>query len=310
VPLAHASDGGGSIRIPASCCGVFGLKPSRRRMVRGSSDQAGYAVDNCVSRSVRDSAMLFAVAQDSSPDAPLKPIPFVSGPSRRRLRIGLEITDYMGRMPHPDVQQAVENTAQLCTGLAHAVVDVKAPVNGEEFEKHFFALFSARTMALAELAEEKAGRPVSETRLLDRFVYDFGRAGEALADDAVAEAMEYMTALGETYSQWLSSMDVLLTPVVSTPSPKLGYLFDPRLGFDVMSGRVLRFIPYTPVQNALGLPAMSVPLGMGSEGLPIGSHFVAPAGREDVLLALAYELEQAKPWAELWAPNSAKAEAT
>ena len=307
VPLAHASDGGGSIRIPASCCGIFGLKPSRRRMVWGSSDQTSYAVDNCVSRSVRDSAMLFAIAQDRSLGAPHKPLPFVSGPNRRRLRIGMGIGNYYGGMPHPDVQKAIENTARLCEDLGHTVVKAKAPVNGDEFVKHFFSLFSARTMQLAEIAEKKAGKPVSESKLLDRFVYDFAQTGKNLDANAVPEAMAYMAKLSQTYTQWLAAMDVFLTPVVNTPPPKLGYLFDPKLDFDVMSKRVFGYLPYTAVQNALGLPAMSVPLGKSSNGLPIGSHFIAAAGREDLLFALAYELEEAKPWAKSWPPNSVNA---
>jgi amidase len=304
VPIAHASDGGGSIRIPASCCGIFGLKPSRRRLVWGSSDQSGYAVDNCVSRSVRDSAMLFALAQDRSLDAPLKPIPLVRGPGLKRLKIGVEIRDYYGELPHADVRQAIEDTATLCEELGHTVVEVKAPVNGDEFVEHFFTLFSARTMELARFAEEKAGKPVPESGLLDRFVYEFGLVGEDLADDAVANAMAYMASLQQNYEQWLSTMDVALTPVTNAPPPNLGYLFDPEQDFDVMSDRVFKYMPYTAVQNALGLPAMSVPLGMSSDNLPIGSHFIAPAGAEDTLLELAYELEAARPWGQKWAPNS------
>ena len=114
-----------------------------------------------------------------------------------------------------------------------------------------------------------------------------------------------MKTLGRQVTEWMSSVDLLLTPVTSTPPPKLGYLFDPTQGYEVMSRRVFDFLPYTPVQNALGMPAMSVPLGMSPDGLPIGSHFIARAGDERTLFKLAYELEQAKPWADRWAPHSA-----
>lgn len=308
VPVAHASDGGGSIRIPASCCGTFGLKPSRRRLVWGSSDQTGYAVDNCVSRSVRDCVMLFALAQDRSPDAPFKPMPFFTDPGKKRLKIGLQIKDYYGSMPHPDVQKAIKKTATLCQDIGHTVVEVEAPVIGDEFVEHFFALFAIRTMDLAKLAEKKAGKPVSESGMLDRFVYEFGLTGSKLPKDAAAKAMDYMNALSQKYTSWQTSMDVFLTPVLNAPPSKLGYLFDPQQDFKVMSDRVFHYLPYTAVQNALGLPAMSVPLGMSSDGLPIGSHFIGPAGREDVLFALAYELERAKPWANKWAPHSVKAQ--
>lgn len=304
VPLAHASDGGGSIRLPASMSGVFGLKPSRRRMVWGSSDQTGYAVDNCVSRSVRDSAMLFALAQDRSPTAAFRPIPFVAEPTTERLTVGIDLRNYHGESPHPDVAHAIEETARLCEGLGHRVVEVESPVDGA-FENHFFALFAGRTVGLMELAQSRAGRPVSQTGMLDRFVQGFAEAGQRLPADAVDRATEYMTGLGREYSEWLSSMDVFLSPVCKAPPPELGYLFDPEEDFDEMSRRVFEFTSYTPVQNALGLPAMSVPLGMSVDGLPIGSHFVAAAGREDLLFALAYELEEAKPWAASWPPNSA-----
>lgn len=304
VPLAHASDGGGSIRIPASCCGIFGLKPSRRRMLWGSSDQTSYAADNCVSRSVRDSAMHLALGQDRSTTAPFPPVPFVSGPSERRLTIGIDLRNYFEEMPDPDVQRVVEETAELCRQLGHTVIETSSPVDAE-FETRFNQFFGFRMVGLAEAAAAKAGRPASETGLLDVFVRQWADFASRFTQDDVAQANAYMRSLTAEYAAWLSEMDVFLSPVMTGSAPKLGYLFDPTVPFDEMFDRIARFASYTPIQNALGLPAMSVPSGMSADGLPIGSHFVAPAGREDVLLGLAYELEQARAWKDMWPAHSA-----
>lgn len=303
VPLAHASDGGGSIRMPASCCGVFGLKPSRRRMLWGSSDQTTYAADNCVSRSVRDSAMLFALGQDRSPTAPHRPIPFISGPSTDRLRIGLDLRNYHGDLPDPEVRRIIEDMAQLCEDLGHTVVETQSPVD-DEFELRFNQIFGFRMVGLADAATAKAGRPPEETELLDVFVREWAAFARNFTPEDQEAADTYMRDLSARYDAWLSEFDVFLSPVNPGPAPAIGTLFDESVPFEEMFARVGRFTSYTPIQNALGLPGMSVPAGLTSEGLPVGSHFVAPAGREDTLFALAYEIEQAKPWSGDWAPVS------
>lgn len=303
VPVAHASDGGGSIRIPAACCGVFGLKPSRRRMVWGSSDQTTYAADNCVSRSVRDSAMLFALGQDRSPTAPHAPIPFVAGPNSRRLRIGFDLKNYFGDLPDPEVQRAIEETAKLCESLGHEVFETQSPVD-EEFALRFNQIFGFRMVGLADAATARAGRSPEETGMLEVFVRQWADSARAFTSEDVEAANSYMERLGADYAAWMAEMDVFLSPVMTGPAPKLGTLYDPEVPFDEMFDRVSRFTSYTPIQNALGLPGMSVPAGVNGAGLPIGSHFVAPAGREDVLFELAYELEAARPWWGQWAPVS------
>lgn len=113
-----------------------------------------------------------------------------------------------------------------------------------------------------------------------------------------------MQQLDVDYAEWLSGMDVYLSPVTPGPAPELGYLYDPSVPFDVMFPRLTHFAGYTPIQNPLGLPAMSVPAGFSDAGLPLGSHFVAADGQGDLLFALAYELEEAKPWWDIWAPTS------
>ena len=308
LPVAHASDGGGSIRIPASCCGIFGLKPSRLRMVAGSTNQADFAVDHCVSRSVRDSALLFSLTQDRSSNAPFKPVEFVSGPGRQRLKIGLCMQNHFGKLPHPDVQHAIEAAAKLCEDLGHTVVQVENPISGEAFERHFMALFSTRISALAAQVAEQTGKPAAQSGMLEPFTLGFDEKGRALGSDAVEKAGKYFGNAGITYAQWMQAFDMVLTPVLPTPPAQLGYLSDTAVGYETLSRRVFDYMAYTPIQNALGLPAMSVPLGMSAKGLPIGSHFVAKPGDEKTLFELAYELEQAQPWANKWASISAKAQ--
>jgi amidase len=303
VPVAHASDGGGSIRIPAAHCGIFGLKPSRRRMLWGSSDQTTYAVDNCVSRSVRDGAMLFALGQDRSPTAPFRPLPFVSGPSTKRLTVGIDLKNYFGEMPDPEVQAAVEAMAEVCEQLGHTVVETQSPV-GPEFETRFNQIFGFRMVGLADAAMAKSGRPPAETGLLEAFVSQWADYARKYTPEDVADANRYMQELGMEYAQWLTEIDIFLSPVTKAPPPKLGVHYDPSVPFEEMFPRLSEAVSYTPIQNALGLPGMSIPAGLSKSGLPIGSHFVASAGREDLLLSLAYELEEARPWWNNWAPNS------
>nr|WP_321452285.1 amidase [uncultured Carboxylicivirga sp.] len=305
LPLAHASDGGGSIRIPASCCGIFGLKPSRLRMLAGSSDQKEFMVDNCVSRTVRDSAMLFSMTQNPANPARLKEVGFVSGPSKRRLIIGLCMTNYHGQQASPEVTQAIEDTAKLLQDLGHTVVEVKNPLTNE-FEDQFLSLFAAKMAKTAAMVERMTGKPAAETGLLEPFTLEFDVIGRQRGRESVIEANNYFKKTGVEVGNWMQSFDVLLTPVTKTPSPRLGHLSDLSVSFEEMSRRVFDYMSFTPVQNALGLPGMSVPLGMSSDGLPIGSHFAASNGDEQTLLELAYELEAAKPWAKLWASHSAK----
>ena len=271
----------------------------------GNADEGDpAAADNCVSRSVRDSAMLFALGQDRAPTAAFAPLPFVAGPGTKRLRIGLDLHNYYGELPDADVARAIEETAQLCRDLGHTVIETRSPVDAE-FELRFNQIFGFRMLDLARAATARAGRPPAQSGLLDTFVMQWADLAATFTQDDADQAAAYMQRLGAQYADWLAGMDAVLTPVITIPAPRLGTLFDPDIPFDQMFARVAGMTSYTPVQNALGLPAMSVPLSTSAGGLPIGRHFIAAAGREDLLLALAYELEQAKPWQQAWPPLSA-----
>ena len=295
LPVAHASDGGGSIRIPASCCGVFGLKPSRGRMKFGASEKmpGDIAVENCVSRSVRDSAMVFALSQDTSAHAPLRPTGFITGPSKKRLKIAYSTLSYYGTEPHPDVMAALDATAKLCRDLGHEVVEARNPVTGQTFVEAFLTVWASGPAQLVTLAKSLKLRPED---VLEPWTLGLADYFARKPKDAMADALATFAKVTAATDEFLSRYDAWLTPVLAAPPPKLGEQA-PTVPFTTLYDRIVQYVAYTPLHNVAGTPAMSVPLGMSKDGLPIGSQFAAARGAEARLYALAYELEAAQPWA-------------
>lgn len=293
LPVAHASDGGGSIRIPASCCGVFGMKPSRGRMSLGSKPMPGdIGVENCVSRTVRDSAMVFSLSEDRSADAPLKPVGFVSGLSRKRLTIAFSTADYFGREPHAEVKVAIEATANLCDDLGHIIVEAKNPLHGEEFIDAFLTVWASGPASLVELARSKGLKP---EKVLEPWTLGLAEFFARKPKDALQKSLAFFSEAEAKTDAFMARYDTWLTPVLARPAPKLGEQA-PTVEFNTLYERIVHYVSYTPIHNVAGTPAMSVPLGMSKDGLPIGSQFAAAKGGEGLLFALAYELEQAQPW--------------
>ncbi len=299
LPVAHASDGGGSIRIPASACGVFGMKPSRGRMNIGLKMAADIGVENCVSRTVRDNAMVFSLSEDRSP---LKPVGFISGPSKKRLKIAFNTVNYYGKEPHEDVKAAVEATAKLCAGLGHEIIEVQNPVNGEEMIDAFLTVWASGPADLLQLAKSKGLKPED---VLEPWTIGLAEFFARKPKDALQKSLAYFAEAEKKVNAFMANYDTWLTPVLQTPAPKLGEQA-PTVPFDTLYKRTIEYVTYTPIHNVTGTPAMSVPLGMSKDGLPIGSQFAAAMGGEGLLYALAYELEQAQPWADKHAPTYAR----
>jgi amidase len=295
LPVAHASDGGGSIRIPASSCGVFGMKPSRGRMNIGLEMPGDIAVENCVSRTVRDSAMVFSLSEDR---APLKPVGFVSGPSKKRLKIAFNTMNYYGTEPHPDVKAAVEATAKLCAGLGHEIVEVKNPIDGREFIDAFLTVWASGPASLVALAKSKGLKPED---VLEPWTIGLAEFYAQKPKDAMQVSLAKFAEAEKAVDAFMANYDAWLTPVLNSPAPKLGEQA-PTVPFKTLYERTIEYVTYTPIHNVAGTPAMSVPLGMSADGLPIGSQFAAAKGGEGLLFALAYELEAAQPWAGKHAP--------
>lgn len=294
VPMAHASDGGGSIRIPASCCGLFGLKPGRSRMAGARATDAG--VEHALSRSVRDSARLFAWNQRRDAQAPLPPLAIPDGPARQRLSIGFSTQDVFGREPAPAVRAALERTARLCESLGHRVVPARLPVDGEVFFTHFMVAWSSSGARAVQSARAQGLDPAA---VLEPWTLHLAAHAAAQPPEAGAKASAYFADLARRFDAFFAATDAMLSPVVNDAPPPLGYL-GPQVPGPQMWDRLMAYVSYTPVHNVAGTPAMSVPLGTSPSGLPIGSQFAARAGREDMLFALAFELEQAAPWAARW----------
>lgn len=301
VPLAHASDGGGSIRGPAASAGLFGLKPSQGRTLPSSDVSGDFGAllsDGCISRSVRDTALLLSLVEAGGPHPRLG---YVREPSRRRLRIGYTSTTLLGTEPEAECLRALEATVSLCRALGHELEAAPPPpVDGRALSRAFFTSAGVTLAGLVDMLEPRLGRRVGGGDL-----EPFTRQLIAAAREAPSrvDVRAIFEVAARKYLDAIAPYDLLLTPTYATRPWELGWL-SPLLPREELIARTERAVCYTPIHNVAGCPAMSVPLYWTADDVPIGSHFAAAPGREDVLLGLAYELEQARPWAERWAPYS------
>ena len=304
VPAAHASDGGGSIRIPASCCGVFGLKPTRARTPCGPDFGdllGGLAVDHAVTRSVRDSAALLDAT--AGPDvgdpywAPPTIRPYVQevGADPGRLRIAFTTTAANDAAVHPDCVKAVMETVALCADLGHRVVEAAPLVEGPLLAHAFTTVWSCCcAWALDGMALRLGRSPFAEdVEPLTWALYEIGRHRTA------SEYLIAITALqriAREIAGFFTDYDVCLTPTLCEPPVPLGS-FDPQPN-EPLYGlfRAANFMPFLPICNVTGQPAMSVPLYWNAEGLPVGVQFMGRFGDEATLFRLAAQLEVARPW--------------
>lgn len=305
VPMAHASDGGGSIRIPASACGLVGLKPSQGRMTLGPvRDESGLAVEHVVTRTVRDSAaMLDATWGPGIGDTVIAPPPTRSyleevGREPGKLRIG--VLDHSPRNFHVDAEcaTAVRNTAALLESLGHTVEDSwPAALADSSFSSKFGALWSTNMAVSRQRFADQIGRPLNddEFELMNRAQADF--ASQIPAADYVLGLAAVSQFRRAVQAWWSEGWDLLLTPTLAKIPLKIGELAnnpDHPMQPVVRAGE---FVPFTPAFNTSGQPAISLPMHWTESGLPIGIQLVAAYGREDLLFQIAGQLEQAQPWA-------------
>lgn len=302
VPFAHASDGGGSIRIPASTCGVFGLKPSRGRLDKRTPADAppvDIAVNHAVTITVRDSIELFRVAEVN--DGTYTPLAEIA-PLDRPLRIGFAPDTISGTRVSPETTAALEDVAQLCRELGHDMVDFTVPINGEEFTDRFLLYWAAGAASFTQAASAYSGKPVGPDIVEP---WTLGLAAMFQARQAeMPETVEYLLAFEAAYNEWFSNIDVLLTPVTGSPAVPIGEQA-PDGDFDKVMENVLNFAAFTAPMNVAGAASMSVPLSWSSGGLPIGSMFSAKRGEDALLFELALQLEMARPWISRTPPVSA-----
>lgn len=313
VPFAHASDGGGSIRIPASACGLVGLKPSRDRLYRVAMEDNFLSTDIIcrfgLSRSVRDTARLLDVSEIKK-GGKFKPVGYVSGPSKKRLKIAYSTRDLLGTDSHPEVKQAIEQTAALCASLGHELVEAHVDVDSEEFAHNFLIVWSHMAYTLTKysrLLGMTQFKWISADEALEPFTRGLSEWYSTQASkkpDALEQSTKYFEKMAIIHDQYFEKFDLELTPTLSTPPIPIGEQA-PTLDFDVLIERMMEYVSYTPPHNATGVPAITLPLYQSKDGLPIGSQFASGRGKEGTLLALAYELEQALPWEGRYAPFSA-----
>ena len=305
VPAAHASDGGGSIRIPASACGLVGLKVSRGRMTLGPDrDESGLSVNHVVTRSVRDSAAFLDATHGPGPGdlaiapAPTRPFASEVGSDPGQLRIGMLETVPGGRL-HPDCAAAVHHAAGLLEGLGHHVAGEYPTILAHLPE--LAGTFAARWCVNARMAigglEALAGRPVTEADV-EPATWMMATAGDHYSGPDLARALAAAARLTRELGMWWAGgWDLLLTPTLGQPPPRLATLDSVAGDHGDATVRTTELVPFTTHFNVSGQPAINLPLYWNEAGLPIGIQLVAAYGREDVLLRVASQLEAAHPWA-------------
>ncbi len=303
VPFAHASDGGGSIRAPASVCGLFGFMPSRGRCVAASlpSEFGALVRDHCISRSVRDSALFLSITEDR--DGALPPVGHVRDAAGPRLRIAAWSRTLLGDEPEAAVRRAHDDAVALCLSLGHRVDPVAPPdLDGASLGAAVLALLGATVARLLESVDAAREYPVQRDEL-ELFTWAAADAFARRGEDAVAEARAVFSEAAARYLATLRGYDAALTPTLAVRPWPIGYL-SPILPLDEIVARTGRVLGAAPIQNVAGCPAMSVPLHWTEENLPVGVQFAAAPGADALLLQLAYELEDARPWRDRWAPCS------
>jgi amidase len=314
VPAAHANDGGGSIRIPASCCGLVGLKPTRGRnslAPQYGDVMSGLVCEHVVTRSVRDSANILDVTAGPVPGDPYWAPPR-RGPSYAAavatvpapLRIAVMTASPTGSDVHPDCVAATQAAATLCESLGHRVEVAALAVDGDSFVADFINVWAAGNAWAIGDWEHRLGRAVTEEEV-EPLSWGLITMGRALNGGQYLAALQGLQRATRQIAAYFEGIDVLLTPTIGEPPAPLG-TFDSPPG-EPLAGlfRAAAYVPFTPPFNVTGQPAISLPLHWNQAGLPIGVQFVGRFGDEETLLSLAGQLEEAAPWADRRPPVSA-----
>lgn len=323
VPMAGGNDGGGSIRLPAGHCGLFGLKPGRGRTPWGPTYAElmhGAAMNHVLTRSVRDSAAMLDATHGPEIgsmyriEPPARP--YLEEVTREpgRLKIAFTTRSPIGTEVHPEAVQAARDAAKLLESLGHHVEEAEPAIDGMQLAQDFITMWFANCAATVDLVKQQTGCGNAGFELDTLAMVAFGHAGRA--SEYVTSYLrwnEYSRKLGEFHQKY----DLFMTPTMALPPARVGQIVTPgwqrvvlrillalRLTRVILSGGFveqmarenLKWVPFTQLGNLTGVPGMSVPLHWTAGGLPLGTHFLAPHGGEDVLFRLAGQLERARPW--------------
>jgi len=311
VPIAHASDGGGSIRIPAACCGLFGLKITRGRnsMAPYAGESiAGCSVEHVVSISVRDSAAVLDATAGPAPGdpyfAPPPARPFLEevGADPGRLRIALATRAFTGAPVDPVCARAAEAAARLCEELGHVVEEATPGFDAAGLDQNFDLVFAVGATGNIRLRARALGRELDASGF-ERVTWATIQQADQVSGPAYVQSVNRLHGISREIAPFFRTYDVLLTPALAEPPVKLGVIDMMSESLDAYRERLWRFTPFTYPFNVTGQPAMSVPLAWSEEGLPIGVQFVGRYGDEATLFRLAAQLEAARPWADRRPPD-------
>ena len=306
VPMAHATDGGGSIRGPASCCGLFGLKPTRGRVsyAPGAGENwGGLSQAHALTISVRDSAALldaFAGAELGDPyAAPSRAGPYVDEVQRDpgRLRVAFSLRSPQGAEVDPEVGELARGVARQLEALGHYVEEASPDIGPAEIRQARLPIMQANVHALVRSRLRELGRELLADEI-EPGTLRYVEAGEKLCAADLVAAVGAMHAIGRAVAPFFQTYDVLLTPTMAQPPVPIGWISLAHGDMELYQQRQNGFGGFTALYNITGQPAMSVPLARTAGGLPVGMQFAAAVGREDLLFRLAGQLERAFPWAD------------
>jgi amidase len=317
VPIAHANDGGGSIRIPASCNGLVGLKPSRDRIPSGPDYGdllCGLACEFALTRSVRDAAALLDAVAGPDPGAPGHPVPPARpyreqiGTPPSRLRIAWTTTPASGAKIDPECEKAVHETVRLLESLGHTLIEDRPRYDWDAFLENVNVIWGAFGVASIDFASAMTGRKPGPDNLeaVTLASYEDGKRYSAID---LLNAMTHCNLVSRQVGPFFEKVDVLVTPTIARQPAPLGELNQNREGMTAIewTRQVFSYVPFTPLFNVTGQPAISLPLHWSADGLPVGVQIAGRFGDEATLLRLAAQLEQARPWAAKRPPIHAAA---
>lgn len=298
VPIASGNDGAGSIRIPAAICGLVGLKPSRHRIygIDGTEMMPIEIVHQGVlTRSVRDTALFYSEAEKFHRNKRLPAIGHVTSGPEKRLRIAFveNLTEGTTGRQDQDTYELQIRTAKLLESLGHTVEQVPLPIDVDTMVGHFLNYYGFLSYMSSHFGRLVFKAKVDKT-LLEPFTTGLAARFKRNAL-TLPRSIREMRRMGKECSEQFEKYDVVMSPVLAHKTPKIGY-FSPELAYEEVKKRAIDFATYTGLYNVTGEPAISLPLGIDSDGMPLGVQFAAPYGEDRRLLELAYELEQAQPW--------------
>ena len=333
VPIAHGNDGGGSIRMPASCCACFGLKPTRGRTPTGpdmGKAFQGFIAEHVLTKTVRDSAAILDVT--AGPDLGA---PFITLPPKRsfleetqidpgKLRIAFTDQPFFHATVHEDCKAAARSAAKICSGLGHDVEEVRPPFDADVMGRAYAVIVGAEAKSMFDNMVKLVGKKPQKGDLESTTALFFRLASKAFYADEYAAANYQVDMASRKMEHFFQKYDVLLSPTLALPPPKIGELMPKR--YEEILAEIFRYCPstfllrkiaaimikklyfyyaFTPFCNITGQPSASIPLYWNKEGLPIGVIFSTKLGDEGTLLRLSAQLEKEKPWKDKW-PGLAK----